>query len=53
MIIIELQYRCVMYKLLCFNMNKTNHPISSNNHRLATANTAIHSLKRGGYKTII
>ena len=33
--------------------NKTNHPISSNNHPSATANKAIHSLKigGGGYKT--
>ena len=27
--------------------NKTNHPISSNSHPSATANTAIHSLKGG------
>ena len=27
---------------------KTNHPISSNSHPLATANKAIHSLKIGG-----
>ena len=32
--------------------NKTNHPISSNSHTSATANEAIHSLKRKrGYKT--
>ena len=28
--------------------NKTNHPISSNNHPSETANIAIHCLKRGG-----
>ena len=28
--------------------NKTNHPISSNSHPLATANIAVHCLKRGG-----
>ena len=43
---------------LSFNyMNKTNHPISSNSHPLATTNKAIRSLNRGegdggGYKTI-
>ena len=31
--------------------NRTNHPISSNSHPSATENKAIHSLKRGGYKT--
>ena len=41
-----------MYRLLnninnAIYMNKTNHPISSNSHPLATANKAIHSLKRG------
>ena len=30
--------------------NKTNHPILSNSHLLATANKAIHSLKRGVIK---
>ena len=30
------------------NKNKTNQPISSNSHPLATANKAIHSLKIGG-----
>ena len=28
--------------------NKTNHPISSNSHPAATANKAIHSLKKEG-----
>ena len=33
-------------------MNKKNHPISSNSHPMATANIAIHCLKRrdGGTK---
>ena len=33
--------------------NKTNHPISSKSHHLATTNKALHSLKigGGGYKT--
>ena len=30
--------------------NKTNHPISSNNHPSATENIAIHCPKEGGYK---
>ena len=29
------------------NKNKTNHPISSNSHPSATANKAIHRLKKG------
>ena len=38
---------------LSVDLNKTNHPISSNSHPSATANKTIHSLKigGGGYKT--
>ena len=31
-----------------YNLDKTNQPISSNNHPPATANIAKHCLKRGG-----
>ena len=36
-----------------YTRNKTNHPISSNCHPSATANIAIHCLKRGGGGNII
>ena len=38
-----------LYLLYLGNHNKTNQPISSNNHPSATANKATHSLKIGGF----
>ena len=41
------QYRYYLIPVKELYKNKTNHPISSNSHPSATANIAIHCLKRG------